>query len=98
MLDPIITPRVLLPATYMPPPLDPDPDYDGRPIDHLIVLMRPINMINNKSARTRRTVTARPIRQSGLESLGWWLKQQDWSFVMKETDVDKKKLQIYIRW
>ena len=53
MLDPIITTLgkwyqtpVCLPA------LDPDPGSGGKTSDHLIPLMRPINKINNKSART----------------------------------------------
>ena len=52
ILDPIIT---TLGAWYQTPiclpALDADPGTGGEPSDHLIPLMRPINMINNKPAR-----------------------------------------------
>ena len=79
ILDPIITtlsqyyqkPMVL-------PPLDPDPDKDGKPSDHKIVKMKPINTIDNISARTKRQVTFRPISESGLDQLTKWAEKQNW--------------------
>ena len=54
MLDPIITTLgsyYQRPVCY--PPLEADEGSGGKPADHLIVKMEPINMINNKAARTR---------------------------------------------
>ena len=52
MLDPIIT---TLGRWYQTPvcmpPLDADPGTGGKKSDHLIPIMRPINMVNNKAAR-----------------------------------------------
>ena len=35
------------------PPLDMDPDKDGEPADQQIVVMSPVNVINNSPARTK---------------------------------------------
>ena len=55
IIDPIIT---TLSAYYQLPkclaPLESDPDKNGKPSDHLMVLMEPINMLNNMPARTKR--------------------------------------------
>ena len=53
-------------------PLDPDPDKNGVKSDHRVVLIRPINIINNKSTRTTREVKVRPFPQSGLDSMKEW--------------------------
>ena len=73
IIDPIITtlgkfyqkPTVL-------PPLDNDPDKDGKPSDHKIVKMIPISSINNKPARTKREVKFRPFPESGMKGLKDW--------------------------
>ena len=91
MIDPIIT--TLHPYYQKPiilPPLDPDPDSNGSPTDHLMPLMRPINIIDNKSARTHRQVTVRPIKEAGLTKLKSWMSKIDWSEVTEEPSVDKK--------
>ena len=59
MLDPIITtlssfyqlPQIL-------PPLDADPDKNGKPSDHLMVLMPALTSLNNKPARTNKEVVS----------------------------------------
>ena len=99
MLDPIITTLHLYyqkPVVF--PPLDPDPDSNGSASDHLIPVMRPINIIDNKSARTYREVTVRPMTDSGLEKLKMSLSELDWSEVINEESIDKKaeKLQALI--
>ena len=67
MLDPIIT---TLGSFYQTPvihsPLDPDPDSNGSPSDHMIPVMTPVDTINNKPARTVREILVRPLPQSGL--------------------------------
>ena len=91
MLDPIIsTLGVYYQLPRCPPPLDLDPDSNGSPSDNLIVVMRPVNTINNKCARTVRQVTVRPLPQSGLDKVKTWMENQNWSDVLLEENVDKK--------
>ena len=70
LLDPVI---MTLANYYQEPmclePLDPDPDKNGVKSDHRIVLIRPINIINNKSVRTTREIKVRPFPQSGFDSM-----------------------------
>ena len=70
MLDPIIT---TISKYYREPeilaPLDPDPDKNGQPSDHEIVLSKPISSFDNKTARTTREVKFRPISQAGLDNM-----------------------------
>ena len=77
ILDPIIT---TLSQYYQKPlvlpPLDPDPDKDGKPSDHKIVKMKPINTIDNISARNIGQVTFRPTPKSGLDKLMKWEEEQ----------------------
>ena len=91
MLDPIIS---TLGAFYQKPvclpPLDPDPDTNGKPADHLIVVMRPVNSLNNKPGRTFREVKVRPLRQLGMEKLKNWIQTQEWKEILEENSVDKK--------
>ena len=91
MLDPILTtlgpfyqsPRIL-------PPLDSDPDKDGRPSDHWIPLMRPINTIENSCLRTYKEITVRPINQSRMGLLRDWFETQDWSKNIQLDSVNEK--------
>ena len=91
ILDPILT---TLGAYYQTPeilpPLGPDPDKDGKPSDHLIPVMRPINIINNKCARSHRTVIVRPILQSGMNQLKSWMSDQSWSNILDEESINSK--------
>ena len=67
LLDPIQT---TLSNYYQVPqcldPLDPDPDKNGKKSDHRIVLAKPVNIINNRSARRFREVKVRPFPRSGM--------------------------------
>ena len=62
-------------------PLDPDPDKDGKKSDHRIVLMKPINTIENKSARYVKQVKVRPIKESGILKMRTWLMEESWEKV-----------------
>ena len=72
------------------PPLDADLGSGGKPSDHLIVVMESISEINNKTARVQREVTIRPLKQSGIDLFGHWIKNEKWEEVMKAETVDKK--------
>ena len=67
------------------PPLDSDPDKDGKPSDHKIVKMKPINTIDNISARNKRQVTFRPTPKSGLDKVVKWADEQKWENVINVT-------------
>ena len=91
ILDPII---MTLSQFYQEPlvldPLDPDPDKNGKKSDHRIVLMKPINEINNKSARFTKIIKVRPITQSGIEKMISWMMDYTWDQVYSsESSHDK---------
>ena len=77
ILDPIIT---TLSSFYQVPvclpPLDSDPDLDGKPSDHMMVVMSPISVINNKPARITKKIVFRPITDSGLQKMQLWLEKE----------------------
>ena len=91
MLDPVIT---TLSRFYQTPiclpPLDSDPDCDGKPADHLIVVMRPLDTVNNIPARTYREVKVRPFTHSGMSKFRSWIENETWDIVLSERSVDKK--------
>ena len=91
ILDPII---MTLSSYYQEPkclePLDCDPEKNGKKSDHRIVLCRPINTINNKSARQIRKVKVRPFPQSGMDQLTEWFIDQTWDQVYSEQSAHKK--------
>ena len=91
MLDPIITTLgSYYQAPIIHPPLDPDPDSNGSPSDHLMPVMTPINTINNKSSRTVRKIVVRPLPKSGLKQFEEWIKTQSWSEVLNAKTADEK--------
>ena len=91
LLDPVI---MTLSQYYQEPlcldPLDPDPDKDGKKSDHRIVLMKPINVINNKTARITRRIKVRPIPESGIIKMRDWLMNENWESVFKAETAHKK--------
>ena len=91
MLDPILS---TLGCYYQQPvclpPLDADPDSNGSPSDHLIVVMRPVDSINNKPGRAMREVKVRPLPESGLAKFSEWIQKQDWIQVLSAESVDTK--------
>ena len=90
-LDPVITTMWKL---YQPPvtkpPLDNDQDTIGKPSDHLVVLMYPINAQIGCPPRKTRLVTFRPLPQSGIDRMGRWIQQQTWEEIYKCHDIDLK--------
>ena len=91
MLDPILS---TLGCYYQQPvclpPLDADPDSNGSPSDHLIVVMRPVDSINNKPGRAMREVKVRPLPESGLAKFREWIQKQDWIQILNAESVDAK--------
>ena len=95
ILDPILT---TLAQYYQKPevipPLDQDPDKTGKPSDHKIVKMKPINTVENKSTRTKRTVTFRPMPESGVQKLKQWASQKDWTSVTNAISTHDKAINL----
>ena len=91
ILDPVLT---TLSNYYQVPecldPLDPDPDKTGKPSDHRIVLVRPVNIINNESSRSFKKVKVRPFTKSGIEKLKNWFVDQTWKEVFEVENAHEK--------
>ena len=91
ILDPILTTMSKFYQTPVClPPLDPDPESNGSPADHLMVEMRPITTINNRSAGTKRKVRIRPLPDSGLNQFKGWIEEQTWENVYTATSAHEK--------
>ena len=71
------------------PPIDPDCEK-GKPSDHLTVVFTPINVINNTPLRKTKTITRRPITDSGLQMYSLWINRQDWKANKETYDVNIK--------
>ena len=71
-------------------PLDPDDNAKGAPSDHNIVVMEPISDLDTKPARETRNILVRPMKQSGIDLFGFWLKSQKWTEIFEEENVNKK--------
>ena len=73
------------------PPLANDPDNPrGKPSDHLIVFWSPISCVIDEKPREYRTISFRPIPDSGLSLFNNWIKCQTWEYLYGLTDIDEK--------
>ena len=85
ILDKVIT---TLSAYYQAPnilpPLDNDPNKDGSPSDHNIVVMCAISVLYNKPARMSKVITYRPITEAGTIKMDEWFKCLDWDNLFHE--------------
>ena len=91
ILDPIITTLAkyfMDPVTK--PPINPDRLSQGKPSDHLVVLMQPLCASIPVPPRVYRTVTTRPITESGLQSYRAWIEEQRWLEVYQCTSAHGK--------
>ena len=91
ILDPII---MTLSSYYQDPvclePLDSDPDKNGHKSDHRIPLIKPISVINNKSAREFREVKVRPFPESGIRKMQEWLIDETWKEIFEAESAHDK--------
>ena len=89
-LDTIITSLSLFYESPFPkPPLAADTEK-GKASDHLIVIWRPLQRYLPSPERQYRSVSYRPLTESGLTSFGRWIVQQSWHEVYKCETVDEK--------
>ena len=77
-LDKILTTlsKFYLPPTSLPP-LDNDVHGNGKPSDHLIIVMKPISQLNNPPIK-KKTITFRPLPESGMLMFRQWLDSETW--------------------
>ena len=91
MLDPILT---TLGCYYQVPeilaPLGADLGTNGKASDHMIVVMRPINSIDNICARSYTKIKVRPIHKSGMQLLRNWFESQVWTSNLGTESIDQK--------
>ena len=89
ILDPIIT--TLSNYYQMPEVLPPLKADNGKSeSDHLIVMMSPLNMINNKPARTTRHIFIRRMPESKMSVLEEEFKICDWSRLFEAVSAHEK--------
>ena len=90
ILDTIITTLSLqYESPITKPPIGNDSEK-GKPSDHLIVIWRPLTRYLSGPPKRYRSVTFRPLTQTGLSSFGSWLSVQTWNDVYKSESVDQK--------
>ena len=90
-LDPIITTMTkyfMAPVTM--PPINPDAESNGKPSDHLIVIMRPLSASIPVPPRVYRTVQTRPITESGLQLFSHWVEEERWLEIYSCQNAHKK--------
>ena len=82
-LDKIITTlsRFYLPPTTLPP-LDNDTEGNGKPSDHLIVVMSPICQSNQPKPK-KKIIKFRPMPESGMLGFKQWLQSETWQELYK---------------
>ena len=90
-LDLIITNLTSLfhPPTTLPP-LDNDEDVDGKPSDHLVVVMRPLSTTNPSQTVRYKTIKYRPFPDSAIREMGQWVQSQNWKEIYCEVDPNQK--------
>ena len=90
ILDKIITTlsKYFLPPTTLPP-LDNDLEGNGKPSDHLIVVMRPISQ-SEQPKLLKKTITFRPLPESGMLEMKQWLQKEQWLELYKAENAHKK--------
>ena len=91
ILDPVImTLSNLYQEAMCLDPLDADLDKNGKPADHKIVLIKPIDVINNRCSRQIRKVKVRPFPQSGISRMRDWFIDFTWEDVFKAESAHQK--------
>ena len=72
------------------PPLDPDPDKNGKRSDHMMVIFTPIDSLNDKCVKKTKEIKFRPLHDQGIEKMRTWLNFENWNEVLKQPSADLK--------
>ena len=75
-------------------PLDVDSDKVGSPSDHFMVIMEPINAVNNRKDRKKKTFQYRSYTDAAFEAMGEKLDNVDWSDAIND-DSGHDKLETF---
>ena len=65
-------------------------ESSGVESDHKIVLMKPINILEQNCSRTFREVLVRPVTDSGMLQLREWFQNQTWANIINSSSVSEK--------
>jgi len=91
ILDPIITTMASFYADPVTkPPINPDLGKKGAPSDHLTVLMRPLTSEFDIKPRIYKSITVRPLTDSGLNQFRAWIETENWAKVYTTPGAEKK--------
>ena len=93
ILDPIITTMSKYYAEpETKPPINPDDNSNGKPSDHLVVMMRPVSATYEVPPRVYRTVHTRPYTESGVAAFKQWIESEScgWGSIYTCGDSHKK--------
>ena len=95
ILDPILSTLGLWYQTPISlPPLQADPGTGGATADHMIVIMKPITMMDNKPSRQTRQIKVRPLPESLVNLIKATLRCHDWENVYN-AKTSNEKAQIF---
>ena len=81
--------NVYHPPTTLPP-LQVDPGKKGADSDHQVVIFAPKSNLNYMKPRSKKTITTRPLSQSGIDNFGKVITAHDWKEVFEEHIIDEK--------
>ena len=91
ILDPVITTmQKFYQQPVTKPPINNDEDKEGKPSDHLVVLMYPVNSELGCLPRQIRYVECRPLPQSGMNKMGTWIQNQTWREIYECETLNEK--------
>ena len=64
-------------------PLEPDPDMNGSPSDHLMVVLSPRTNFQNKRGRHLKNIEFRPLNDAGYSAMTTVLDTWDWKYLLE---------------
>lgn len=72
------------------PPLQVDEGKKGADSDHQVIIFAPMSNMNYIKPRCKKTITTRPLPQSGVNEFGKDIVCHDWSEVLENEEIDMK--------
>ena len=76
-------------SPYCEPPLEVDSDKIGSPSNHLMVVMNPLNAIDNKKIRNKKTIKIRAFTDEAFVKMETMLNSYNWSNILEDKSPDK---------
>ena len=72
------------------PPLQVDEGKKGADSDHQVIVFAPMSNLNYLKPRCKKTVTTRPLPQSGINDFGKYITLHNWNEVYQVSEIDLK--------